>query len=169
MKPLLLMYARYCARADQSVTSLLNNLKDEELFCSRGSYYQSLFGLYAHLLGGVLYFSSLCRASLIPGLEFPEVIWSEPKEPGRREDFTRAADALTRADAAVIDFVSQVQDFTIPVSLTWYEDRKTVPLHFMLNQLIMHSTHHRGQISQILDELNVEHDFSGIDIDFLPE
>jgi uncharacterized damage-inducible protein DinB len=32
----------------------------------------------------------------------------------------------------------------------------------------VHETHHRGQISQLLDEMGIEHDFSGIDIEFLP-
>jgi uncharacterized damage-inducible protein DinB len=29
-------------------------------------------------------------------------------------------------------------------------------------QIINHTAHHRGQLSQILDELGIEHDFGGI-------
>ena len=44
----------------------------------------------------------------------------------------------------------------------------TVPLYFLAHQLFEHGTHHRGQVSQILDELGVEHDFCGIGIENLP-
>jgi uncharacterized damage-inducible protein DinB len=37
----------------------------------------------------------------------------------------------------------------------------------MLEQHVAHNTHHRGQISQILDSLKIENDFSGINVKFL--
>jgi uncharacterized damage-inducible protein DinB len=42
-------------------------------------------------------------------------------------------------------------------------------LSFMISQLVVHGTHHRGQISQILDELKIDSDFSGINAAFLPK
>jgi uncharacterized damage-inducible protein DinB len=39
----------------------------------------------------------------------------------------------------------------------------------MLYNLTAHGTHHRGQISQILDELKIDNDYSGINVQFLPE
>ena len=75
-----------------------------------------------------------------------------------------------RANQAVVDFITALSepDFSLPVNLDWYPDRKSVPLHFILNQLFVHGVHHRGQISQLLDELKVEHDFSSIDLEYLP-
>jgi uncharacterized damage-inducible protein DinB len=39
----------------------------------------------------------------------------------------------------------------------------------MLHNLGAHGTHHRGQISQILDELKIDNDYSGINVRFLSE
>jgi uncharacterized damage-inducible protein DinB len=39
----------------------------------------------------------------------------------------------------------------------------------MFSQLIAHGTHHRGQISQVLDELGIDNNYSGINVAFLPK
>jgi uncharacterized damage-inducible protein DinB len=36
----------------------------------------------------------------------------------------------------------------------------------MLLQLTAHNTHHRGQVSQILDELKIDNDYSAINVTF---
>jgi uncharacterized damage-inducible protein DinB len=43
----------------------------------------------------------------------------------------------------------------------------TVPMHFMLQNITAHGLHHRGQISQILDSLKIDNDYSGINVKFL--
>jgi len=56
-------------------------------------------------------------------------------------------------------------DLKLPVKLDWYGGNPdSVPLSFLLSQLLVHNTHHRGQISQVLDELKIDNDFSGIGI-----
>jgi uncharacterized damage-inducible protein DinB len=35
--------------------------------------------------------------------------------------------------------------------------------------MVAHTIHHQGQISQILDELKVEHSFSSIDVKLIPK
>jgi uncharacterized damage-inducible protein DinB len=44
-----------------------------------------------------------------------------------------------------------------------------VPAFFLLNNLVAHGTHHRGQVSQILDELKIENDYSDVNVTFLPK
>ena len=59
-------------------------------------------------------------------------------------------------------------DLRQPIKIDWYGGNPdSVPLSFMLSQLLVHNTHHRGQISQILDSLKIDNDFSGIDAAFL--
>jgi uncharacterized damage-inducible protein DinB len=39
----------------------------------------------------------------------------------------------------------------------------------MLHNLSAHGTHHRGQISQILDELKIDNDYSGLNVQFVAD
>lgn len=172
MKSLLLMYARYSKRADESVAALFESLDQKTLNEPGKAYYGSLIGVYRHIADGVAYFQGLIRASipqavhtLRPGPE--SKLGEGPVGPEELKAFTAS---LSRANQALVDFVTALKeaDFSLPVNLDWYPDRKSVPLHFILNQLFVHGIHHRGQISQLLDELKVEHDFSGIDPEYLP-
>ena len=173
MKETMLMYARYSKRANEDVLALLDALTPEARNEDRKSYYGSLAGLAAHVAGGAFYFHRLFRASLpaaaktlavTEGLSIPEgktqteAAWAELRR------------SCAMADQATVDMVLALSDgdFALPVRLDWYDGKPdAVPLHFLLNQLFVHGTHHRGQISQMLDELGVEHDFSGMELELL--
>lgn len=174
MKRTLLMYARYTKRADESAFALLDGLSTEALNEDRKSYYGSLAGLAAHIVGATLYFHSLYRASspavaaalrATEGLKTPHDKRVSPAE--WRE--LRRIGAV--ADQATIDMIQALDDkeLTVPAKLDWYGGApEAVPLYFLAHQLFVHGTHHRGQLSQVLDSMGVEHDFSGIDIEFMP-
>jgi uncharacterized damage-inducible protein DinB len=75
-----------------------------------------------------------------------------------------------KLDKLLEDFIGILGDgdFRAPVKLGWYGGNPdSVPLHFLLHNLNAHGTHHRGQISQILDELKIDNDYSGINVQFL--
>jgi uncharacterized damage-inducible protein DinB len=173
MKSLLLMYAHYSRRADESVGALLKSLDMKKLNEKGRTFCGSLIDLYRHIASGVTYFQGMIRASI------PQAVQSLPEspEPKLEENSLNAEElkvlitALSNANQAVVDFITALPatDFSLPVNLDWYPDRKSVPLHFILNQLFVHGIHHRGQISQLLDEFKVEHDFSGIDLEYMPE
>jgi uncharacterized damage-inducible protein DinB len=173
MKEALLMYAHYTKRADASVVSLLEGLNAERREEDRKSYYGSLSGLARHVLGGTLYFHSMFRPvfpEATAALKATEGL-SVPK--GRLTDTQWAEIAATfpRADEATVEFIQALGEDSLSrlVPIDWYEGKPgAVPFCFLAHQLWVHGTHHRGQISQILDEMGIEHDFSGIDIEFLP-
>jgi len=78
--------------------------------------------------------------------------------------------AVTIIDMAYITMAEALikSDLSLPVKTEWYGGNPaSVPLSFMLSQLVVHNTHHRGQISQILDSLVIANDYSGIDVSFL--
>jgi uncharacterized damage-inducible protein DinB len=173
MRECLFMYARYSLRANASVAALLDGLSPEARAAERGAYYGSLASLFAHLADGSLYFLSLFRSSYpgkFPSCESVKDLKAEGGAPGQAGwDALKAVTA--KADEAVVELASSAteSDMALPVKLDWYGGKPAqVPLHFLFNQLVVHGIHHRGQISQILDEMKVEHDFSGIDLEFLP-
>jgi uncharacterized damage-inducible protein DinB len=179
MKETLLMYARYTEKANAAVLALLAGLPAEALTADRKSYYKSLAGLARHLVGGTIYFQGLVNATVAsPVLADAARAYAADAAAAEVEDgdFTpatlaRLAAAAAAADRATVDFVAGLSDGAqaSPVKLDWYGGKPaTVPLWFLLNQLWVHGLHHRGQISQLLDELGVANDFSGIGVEFLP-
>ncbi|MBU0929091.1 MAG: DUF664 domain-containing protein [Spirochaetes bacterium] len=174
MKEILIMYARYSRRADESVFAMLDALSPEDRNADRKSHYGSLSGLASHIVGGTLYFQSLFRAS-VPAAAVALASTKGMKLP---EDKSLSADAwlelrrtCAAADQASIDLFDSLAeaDLSAPVKVDWYAgDPAAVPMSFLAHQMVVHGIHHRGQVSQILDEMGVEHDFSGIDLDFRP-
>lgn len=176
MQGTLLMYARYGARADASVLALLDGLSNEDRERDRGSYYGSLSEMARHVTGAVGYFMSLITASLPDG-EAKAVLAAAGREPLPKgqlsvERWAEFKAAATKADATLVAFVEALTEAEAetPIRLDWYDGNPpSVPLSFFMHQLFTHGTHHRGQISQVLDEMKVEHDFSGVDVEFLPK
>ncbi|MDR2536345.1 MAG: damage-inducible protein DinB [Treponema sp.] len=175
MKNIFLTYAKYNKDADQTAVSLLNALSHEEREKERGSYYKSLSGLSRHLLQGTIYLQGLCKSGLSHN---PQAM----KAFAPLEGISIPQDALTEAqwkalvpvfeivDNSVILLVSALNDadFTVSIKIPWYQGNPdAVPLSFLLQSLMVHGTHHRGQISQILDELKIDHNYSSIKADFI--
>lgn len=175
MKDMLLLYARYNQRANKSVIALLDGLSAAQRNEDRKSYYKSLSGLMCHAVGGASYFHGLFRASApsaakalkaTEGLSMPE---GEKLSDAQWAELKRGSEL---ADKTTIEFIQAATEAELaaPVKIDWYGGKPAaVPLCFLLHNMYVHGTHHRGQISQILDEMGIEHDFSGIDVEFLPE
>jgi uncharacterized damage-inducible protein DinB len=176
MKELFVTFAQFNEDADKAVTAILDKMTNEDREKSRKSYYKSLSGLYCHLLGGTVFFLGMFKEA-VPGnaaaqkalkpLGKVELFQGKLTE----EQWKKAAAGMKAADKAYLAFVESLseEDLKTPVKLGWYNGKPpAVPLYFMLQQLIAHGTHHRGQISQILDSLKIDNDYSGINIKFLP-
>ncbi len=169
------MYARYNRRANASVVALLDALSSDARNDDRKSYYKSLSGLISHALGGTGYFHGMFRKALpsaadvlrpTEGLEFPS---GEKLSPEQWAGLKRASAIADDTTIAFIEASSEAE-LSVLVKVPWIKEKpEGVPLCFLLHTFFLHGTHHRGQISQILDEMGIEHDFSGLDTAFLPK
>ncbi|MDR1446152.1 MAG: DinB family protein [Treponema sp.] len=169
-----LTFAKYNQESNQKVLDLLDKLSNDEREKDRGSFFKSLSGLVRHLGGGSLFFAGLFRGALgsapaakplaaLERLSFPE-------ETLTGAQWEQAVADIKTADQALVDFAGALTeaDLSAPVKLDWYGGNPAaVPLSFMLLQLMAHNTHHRGQLSQIFDELKIDNDYSGINAAFL--
>jgi len=174
MKEILLMYARYTERANASVVALLDKLPLEELNADRKSYYKSLVGLLSHAVGGAGHFLGLFSSASpaaakalasLKGLPCPRGDTVSKAEWEQLKAFSAAG------SRAMVDFVQSAKEAELSskVKIDWYGGNPdSVPVAFLLNASFVHGIHHRGQISQILDSMGVEHDFSGLDLEFFP-
>jgi uncharacterized damage-inducible protein DinB len=170
------MYAKYSQEGNKAVYDILSKLGNDEREKDRGSYFGSLSGIFRHIIGATYFFLGMFKAPLsgnaaalkalsaLDGFsKTPEGILSEAqwKELGEKID---ALDSVYTAVAAAISDA----DLKNQLKIDWYEGNPAeVPLSFMLSQLVVHNTHHRGQISQILDSLKIDNDYSGINVNFI--
>jgi uncharacterized damage-inducible protein DinB len=177
MKDSFMLWAKYNREANKKIYSLLTSMSNEDRERDRGSYYGSLSGIFRHIAGGVSFFLGMFKGALpdnsavqkllapLEGIDLSKDTLSEAQ--------WKALEAVQEnLDKLLEDFIAALEDedFRAPIKLGWYGGNPgAVPLHFMLHNLNAHGAHHRGQISQILDELKIDNDYSGINVQFLRE
>ena len=175
MKKIFLSFAKANEEANKAIAGILNKLSNEDREKDRKSYYKSLSGLFVHNIGGTAYFLSLFGAAVPNNAAAQKALaplakMEELKGKLTEAQWKKAVSLCKIADKALVDFVNALsdRDFELPVNVSWYKDKPpSAPLWFMLEQHVTHNAHHRGQISQILDSLKIDNDFSGINIKFL--
>ena len=175
MKQVFLAFAKYNEEANKAVVGILGKLSNQEREKNRKSFYGSLSGLFRHNIGGTAYFLSLIKDAVSENADAQKALKPLAKieliEGKLNEDqWKNVVSSAKAADKALVDFVSALKDkdFEAAVKIEWYKGKPpSVPLWFMLQQHAAHNTHHRGQISQILDSLKIDNDYSGINVKFL--
>jgi len=169
-----IIYAKYNQAGNKTIYGILSGMSNEEREKNRGSYYGSLSGLMRHILGGTGFFLSMFKTALAGNASALKAIIGMPPKINEGElsesQWKELGGTLEAVDGAYISMAEALSeaDLRLPVKIEWYGGNPgSVPLSFLLSQLLVHNTHHRGQISQILDSLKIDNDYSGIDIAFL--
>ena len=175
MKEVFVTLAKYNEEANKTIAGILGKLSNDDREKDRKSYYKSLSELFRHNIGGTAYFSMLFNEAVSDNAEAlkalaPLAKIEELKGKLTEEQWKKAVFFSKIADKALVDFTSALRekDFTSQVKIDWYKGKPpSAPLWFMLQAHAAHNTHHRGQISQILDSLKIDNDYSGINVKFL--
>ena len=170
------IFACQNADANEKIISILDKLSNEDREKDRCSYYGSLSALLRHVLDGTRFLTSLLIKALASngGAEKAlSIIHGLPKTPEdalNAEQWKALCGTIKEADAAYIALTESLTDADLAVSVEapiFGGNPAAVPAAFMLQQLVAHNIHHRGQISQILDSLKIDNNYSGISPAFL--
>ena len=160
--------ARYNRAANEQLVGLLATLPEGGLSRPRGSFFGSMQGILDHVMTCDINWlrrfrelfpedGPLNRARLQPmghawtNYEFPVF-----------EDYRRER-ALV--DSIFVDWVAMADTSRFGEVLAYSDSHGTPKSYYFrdaLDHVFNHQTHHRGQVSQILDELGVEHDYSNL-------
>jgi uncharacterized damage-inducible protein DinB len=155
----------YNQDVNHELFQILEPLTTEDLCQDQGSYYKSIMGLLNHIL--VSDYNWLLRFAQHGFCQAPSLVEVEGVFPGELayeelEGWYKAREYLD----------THYQQISINLSPEdWEEDFEysnsqgaiiVQPLGLLLLHLFNHQTHHRGQISQILDAKGIPHDFSGL-------
>ncbi len=168
MKNVFQGFARYNSSVNQSLLELLQPLKKEQLMMETKAYYPSLFETLLHILVADLIW--LKRYKGIFGRNKPldsRLLILEEK--GLREefksDYTKLFQYRRRVDDLVIQFVKELDEDQMN-SVIRYKNYKGEEVEKESWKTLLHwfnhQTHHRGQISVLLDMVGVDHDFSSM-------
>lgn len=167
MKEIIVAMAEYNAGADRKLAEILSAVDPAILLEDQGSYYRSILGTLEHVAGGTLntlrrfsgYFAypSLKGNPLMDGdlAALKAEIHDKPEA---------VLDFLARVDAAFLAFAREVQDDQLPRRFTYKNykgEEMERPFWAMIVHILNHATHHRGEISALLDRRGVANDFSG--------
>jgi len=172
MKKVFLTSAKYNEESNRTVAGILGKLSNDDREKDRKSYYKSLSELFRHNIGGTLYFLSLFKEAVADNagaLKALEPLAKIELINGKLTEaqWKKVVSGAKIVDKAFVEFVSALtdKDFEAPVKIDWYKGKPpAAPLWYMLEAHAAHNTHHRGQISQILDSLKIDNDYSGINI-----
>jgi len=160
--------ARYNRSANQQLLGHLAVLSASELVKPHGSYYGSIQGILDHAISSDInwlrrfreLFSSdepLLRSRLLP----TGTAWATYTFP-HFDDYRRERAVV---DAIFEDWVA-LADTSRFGEILAYTDFRGHPRRYYvrdaLDHVFNHQTHHRGQISQILDAMGVANDFSNL-------
>jgi uncharacterized damage-inducible protein DinB len=169
MKNIFQAFAKYNRSVNQSVLELIEPLKKEQIMMETKAYYPSIFETALHIYIADINWLRRYRDALKDNkaLNGSKLLVTEEK--GWREelkaDYTKLFQYRKQADDLFIQFVNELDESKLDTVIKYKNLRGQVlekEIWKTLLHLFNHQTHHRGQISVLLDLVGVDHDFSGM-------
>ena len=149
MKPLLLSYAAYNLWANQQIMVRLKTLPTSVLHTKVRSSFESLYATVLHLLDAENMWSQ--RINLAEKVVRPSDLFTG--------DFESLSEKLLHQSDAWYNWVSKMQDRMIAHEIIYYNTKKEPfkqPVSDILLHLFNHSTFHRGQLINIMRQLDLD-------------
>ena len=168
MKNQLHLMARYNRAVNGKLYGILGNLDAGDLSRGAGSFFGGIIGLLNHVLVADLGWLQAFRGGSLnlPALNSPLLDIDHPGW-GKilHEDFGDLRAERERFDDLFVSFVEETpaETFLERTRMTHHSGAvRTFVLGEALMHVFNHQTHHRGAVSQILDEMGVENDYSNL-------
>ena len=162
------LVARYNAHADRLLFELLDGIDPDLITRPAGSYFVSILGLLNHtLLAGLTWMVRFRDGGIdLPALQDPILEFEHPGWHSLLFDtYAATRDCQNDLDRLFIRLTGEWDDAgcATPFSYTTsHGESHRRRAGEVLLHVFNHATHHRGQISQILDGQGIEHDYSNL-------
>jgi uncharacterized damage-inducible protein DinB len=169
MKTQIQALARYNGSVNQSIIELLNPLEKEKVMMKTKAYYPSIFETMLHIFIGDLNWLKRFRGAMkeSKALSNSKLFFSEEKELRKEfeSDYTKLFQYRKEADDVIVQFINEIEENKLS-SVIKYKNYKGEDAEQVLWKLLLHwfnhQTHHRGQVSVLLDMVGVDNDFSSL-------
>jgi uncharacterized damage-inducible protein DinB len=137
----LLALTKYNAYANRIVLEAAAQLSEVDLVCPSSPSHESVQGLLLHILGAEAFFLSVCQQRPLDDVHLYTLA-----------DIRRYWDGVSQEMRKFVASLSEQEHARVIAAdiggHTFY-----LPIWQLLSQAIMHSTHHRGELSVVLTEL----------------
>lgn len=170
MKEVLLALAEYNRDATEKLIGVLRSVDERILGEDQGSYYKSVLGTLEHIAGGELLFLKRFDGYTPHALPAAHRFIAEDID-ALKSAMKGKSDAvfatLQEANALLVDFVKKISvaELSKRVSYTTMKGEKLERDYWnMIVHIVNHATHHRGEISVLLDRKGIANDFSGFNL-----
>jgi uncharacterized damage-inducible protein DinB len=171
MREILMGLASYNRKANERLVGTLKDLPEGEAAKDRGAYYKSIAGTFEHLVIAEVTWLRRFRsffkyASLEAGLGSGLIAAydAEAFKADRSRPASRAYELVAEADALFETFLAEVGDEDLLKRVEYTNNKGERLFRIFWNlpvHILNHGTHHRGEISAMLDMAGVANDFSG--------
>ncbi len=168
MKIIFQAFARYNGSVNRSILELIEPLKKEQIMMETKAYYPSIFETLLHNLIADLNWLKRYRDAFKENKGLSSNLISMEDKSLRREfesDYTKFFQYRRQLDDVIIQFVNELDEGKL-ASVIKYKNYKGEDVEKEIWKTLLHwfnhQTHHRGQVSVLLDLVGVDHDFSSM-------
>jgi uncharacterized damage-inducible protein DinB len=169
MKTIFQAFAKYNQSVNLSILELVEPLTKENIMAKTKAFFPSIFETMNHNLLSDLFWlkrfgegfkdSKILSSSDLPSLDF-KVLRKELED-----DYKKLFQYRKQADELIFQFIEE-RDETNLKSVFKYKTFKGEEMENILWKILLqwfnHQTHHRGQISVLLDMIDVKNDYSSM-------
>lgn len=167
MKNFLIEMALYNKNANIKMLEIISAITPEILNEDAGVYYKSIYGTVEHLLlSEIIWLRRYATFFTYPFLSSDPLLSKENgaiKE-SMKDDISKCAELLKQTDLIFIKFINEVREDDLYKRVK-YKNLMGEELERdywnTIFHVLNHGTHHRGEISAMLDKKNISNDFSG--------
>ncbi|WP_297204816.1 DinB family protein [uncultured Brachyspira sp.] len=166
-KKIMNMMALYNKNANLNLIEILKNVKEEDMKKDTGAYFKSIYGIFVHIIQCDMYFFNMYRKYSNKKTILNEELLTYLNDDFTfnkdiEKDFQTLIDIRTKLDDVIIAIINSIDDFNITgkVMLPDLEVKKS-RYHLIMHEL-NHNTHHRGEISVLLDQMGYKNDYSNL-------
>lgn len=156
------LMADYNQHMNKRIYAVASQLSLAELSADRGAFFCSIIGTLNHILvGDIIWLQRFSTMSLhLKSLEYVCSI-EKPKSLDAilLNDFAQLSDCRLKVDGHIQTFVSELTDVLIAAPLTYHDvkgDLYTKNFGLLIQHLFNHQTHHRGQVSTLFSQLDID-------------
>lgn len=166
-KKIMNMMALYNKNANKKLIEILLTVKEEDLIKETNAYFKSVLGTFKHIIQCDIYFFNVYRK-----YSSKKKIENEDILNYLNEDFTfninidenlnSLIDIRKKLDDVIIAIVNSIEDFNISGKVIIPNTVIKKPRYHLIMHALNHSTHHRGEISVMLDQMEYKNDYSNL-------